>query len=224
MIITIDGPTASGKSTVGRQLAKELGYYYLYTGLLYRALAHILMKHHGYTLDTIAQPDMKLCNHILDSNRFVYRYDAQDRERIFFDGVDITPFLKGDTIGQTASIISTNPAVRRALNALQRSIADDHDIVIDGRDSGSVVFAHADFKFFLTAAQDERTRRWQEQQKKRGKSVSFAEAAQFISTRDTRDSTRKEAPLTIAKGAIEIDSTDLPIDQVVQFIKQTVQS
>ena len=112
MIITIDGPTASGKSTVGRLVAKKLGYYYLYTGLLYRALAYLLLKDHGYTLDTIADSDLNIVDELIDPKRLVYRYDADDRERIFFDSSDITSHLKGDRIGQGASIVSTNSEIR----------------------------------------------------------------------------------------------------------------
>ncbi len=222
MIITIDGPTASGKSTVGRLLAKELDHYYLYTGMLYLGLAYLLMKDHGYTLDTVAHPDMKLVDHILDTKRFSYRYDASDRERIFFDGTDITSHLKGDTIGQGASIVSTNPEVRERLNTLQRAIANDHDVVIDGRDSGSVVFPHAENKFFLTASEDERARRWREQQEKRGESVSLEQAKAFISMRDNRDSQRKSAPLTIPQGAQVIDNSDLAIDETLNTIKKSL--
>lgn len=218
MIITIDGPTASGKSTVGRLLAKKLNSYYLYTGLLYRAVAYLLMKDHSYTLETIAQPDMKIIDQLLDTKRFVYHYDPTDRERIVFDGVDITPYLRGDMIGQGASIVSTNPEVRERLDCLQRKIANDYDVVIDGRDSGSVVFPHADHKFFLTASEDERAARWKKQQEKQGEAVTLESAKTFISTRDQRDSMRKIAPLTIPIGAQTIDATHMSIAQVLEKI------
>ena len=222
MTITIDGPTASGKSTVGRLLSKELNYYYLYTGLLYRGLAYLLMKDYGYTLDTVAHPDMQLVEQLLDPKRFVYTYDAQDRERIFFDGSDITPHLKGDTIGQGASIVSTHPDVRERLNKLQRAIAHDHDVVIDGRDAGSVVFPHADVKFFLTASEDERAARWKKQQEQRGEQVSLQKAKAFITKRDRRDSTRPTAPLKIPKGATVIDNSGMTIDETVTAIKKAL--
>jgi CMP/dCMP kinase len=219
MIVTIDGPTASGKSTAGRLLAKELNYYYLYTGLLYRALAYLLMNEHGYTLETIAHPDMNVVDQLLDGKRLVYRYDASDRERIFFEKKDITPYLKGDLIGQGASIVSTNPEVRDRLNVLLRSIVDDHDVVIDGRDAGSVVFPNADVKFFLTASEDERALRWKTQQEKREIYVTFEKAKEFVSSRDHRDSTRKTAPLTIPQGAHVIDSSGMGIGETLAKIK-----
>ena len=220
MIITIDGPTASGKSTAGRLLAKELNYYYLYTGLLYRALAYLLMNEQGYTLETIAHPDMNVVDQIL--KQLIYRYDASNRERIFFDKKDITPYLKGDRVGQAASIVSTNPEVRDRLNILQRAIADDHDVVIDGRDSGSVVFPKADVKFFLTASEDVRALRWKAQQEKRGENVTLQEAQEFVKSRDHRDTTRKTAPLTIPQGAQVIDNSNMSIGETLAKIKNVL--
>lgn len=222
MIITIDGPTASGKSTVGRLLAKELKYYYLYTGLLYRALAHVLMKDHGYTLATIADPEMQLVDKILDTKKFVYFYDPNDRERIAYDGVDITDQLQGDTIGHGASLVSTNQQVRNRLDELQRAIANDHDVVIDGRDAGSVVFPHAEYKFFLTASEDERAHRWHKQQLDRGIQTTVSDAREFIHSRDTRDSSREIAPLTIPIGAQTIDATNLNVVQVLEQLKKSL--
>ncbi len=219
MIITIDGPTASGKSTAGRLLAKELNYYYLYTGLLYRALAYLLMNEHGYTLETIAHSDMNVVDQLLDRKRLVYRYDASDRERIFFEKKDITPYLKGSRVGQAASIMGTNPEIRDWLKVLLRSIADDYDVVIDGRDAGSVVFPNADVKFFLTASEDERALRWKAQQEKREVYVTLQEAKEFVRSRDHRDTTRKTAPLTIPQGAHVIDNSDIGIGETLAKIK-----
>ncbi len=218
MIITIDGPTASGKSTAGRKLAKQLGYYYLYTGLLYRGLAFILMRDHSYALDTIAYPDIKIVDEILSPKKFVYRYDAKNYERLFFHGTNITLHLKGDVIGQAASIVSTNIHVRNRLNLLQRTIANDHDVVIDGRDSGAIVFPHADKKFFLTASEIERASRWQELQRKRGVMITVEQAVEQVQMRDERDSSRKNAPLTIPKGAHIIDNSSLSSDQTLAEI------
>ena len=224
MIITIDGPTASGKSSAGRVVAKELGYYYLYTGLLYRGLAYLLMKDFGYNLESIAHPDMQKVDELLDPKKFTYRYDARDRERIFFNGSDITSYLKGDVIGQAASILSTNPEVRERLNILQRKIANDHNVVIDGRDAGSVVFPHATKKFFLTASEQERADRWRELQRKRGITVSFDDALNFIQTRDARDSGRAIAPLTIPEGAQVIDNSDMDLGETSKKIIEEVRA
>ena len=160
----------------------------------------------------------KIVKALIDPMMFIYHYDSNDGERIFFDGIDITSFLKNDRISQGASIVSTNKQVRDALNALQRMIANDHDLVIDGRDSGSVVFPHADHKFYLTASVDERAHRRQKQQEKQGEQITFEQANQFIIQRDQRDSSRAHAPLMIPSGAITIDGTDYSIEQVLERV------
>ena len=208
MIITIDGPTASGKSTLGRMLAKELGHYYLYSGLMFRALAYVLKHQFGYTNEQFEQPRIDEVDQVLDPKRFVYTYDDQHKERIFFDGVDITPYLKAGGIDQLASMVSRNSAVRDKLMQLQRAIAKSADVIVDGRDSGSVVFPYADYKFYVTASEDERAKRWLKLQGKFGTDRSLEDARIFIHERDQRDMKRKNAPLTIPEGAHVIDNTD----------------
>ncbi len=112
--------------------------------------------------------------------------------------------------------------MRERLNKLQRAIAHDHDVVIDGRDAGSVVFPHADVKFFLTASEDERAARWKKQQEQRGEQVSLQKAKAFITKRDRRDSTRPTAPLKIPKGATVIDNSGMTIDETVTAIKKAL--
>lgn len=224
MIITIDGPVASGKSTIGKLLAQKMGAYYLYTGLLYRALAYLLMHHDGYTLTTIGNPDLMKVQRLLEPHRFIYQYDAQTGERIFFDGHDITALMKDALIDQAASIMSAHPLVRKALNVLQRAIADKRRIVIDGRDAGSVVFAHASYKFFLTADEKERARRWQAQQTNKGLTVSLDQALHEIHSRDQRDAQRTHAPLIIPHGAQVIDTTGMSVHDVVQKMMVSINS
>lgn len=209
MIITIDGPTASGKSTMGRLLAKRLGFYYLYSGLLFRGFAYLLIDRAGYTLATIAHPSAADIDHYLDPKRFVYTYDSEHEERIVFDGHDITPATKGSEIAQAASMVSGDSAVRAKILLLQRALANDHNLVVDGRDAGSIAFAQAEVKFFLTAADMVRARRWQEQQKRYGNRFSLDQALAEITERDRRDSQRAIAPLQIPQGAILIDNSDL---------------
>lgn len=213
MIITIDGPTASGKSTIGRILAHRLGYYYIYSGLLYRALAYQLHREYGYTQATVGQPDHQLVQKIIQFMEYTYCGDGN--EKIFFEGEDITPYLKQGEIDQMASIVSTNHFVRGCIDAWQRSIADHHNVVIDGRDAGTVVFPHANYKFFLTARPQIRAERWRSQQKKQGNIVDFDHALDFITVRDERDSNRPNAPLKLAAGGIQIDNSDIDLQETL---------
>lgn len=222
MIITIDGPVASGKSTIGKLLAQKIGAYYLYTGLLYRALAYLLIQNFGYKLASIGNPDQKEVKLLLDPERFAYRYNKQAGEQIFFDGTDITPLIKNHLIDQAASILSANNQVREQLNRIQRAIADERTIVVDGRDAGSVVFSHAEYKFFLTADEKERAHRWQMHQAARGNTLSFEQALASVQTRDQRDSQRTYAPLIIPQGAQVIDTTGMKVEQVVAKMIATI--
>lgn len=214
MIITIDGPTASGKSAIGRMLAQKLNYYYLYSGLLFRALAYELLNQ-GYTFETINNPDIELVKKLIASMRYEYQ---NGREQILYNNVDITSHLKQPDIDQGASIMSTNKKVRELIDQWQMNIADDHDVVVEGRDAGTVVFPHAAFKFFLTADPNVRAKRWQQQQLKKGNDIPFDEALAFITKRDVRDSTREHAPLKKAEGAIEIDNSDLSLEGTIKTI------
>ncbi len=217
MIITIDGPTASGKSSAGRTLAKKLGYYYIYSGLLYRAIAYLLIKHFNYTLQTIAQVKEHELESIIDSKKFVYQFN--DGECIKFNHEDITPHLKDALIDQAASLVSTNPMVRSYVDQMQKIMASEYDAVVDGRDAGTQVFPNAEYKFFLTAKPEVRAKRWQAQQKKRGEDISLDDALEFISIRDTRDSTRDHAPLKKAEDAIEIDNSDLSLEETINRLQ-----
>lgn len=209
MIITIDGPTASGKSTLAKAIAKKMGIYYLATGMLYRAIAYVLVHYAGYQANQLKDVSLRDLYTFLDPNRFVYNYDAEHGEKIFFDGNDITPFLKDSSIDALSSILSADKSVRGALLKIQRAFGKKLDLIVEGRDVGSVVFPDADFKFFLTASVQVRAKRWQLDQAKKGASFSLHEAIEKISERDERDRRRKIAPLVKPSGAIVIDNSDL---------------
>jgi CMP/dCMP kinase len=218
MIITIDGPVASGKSTISRLLAQRLGYYYLCSGLLYRALSYLLITHKGYTPKTAQQVEKKDIDYCLDNKKFSYCYDSTQQEHIFFDTIDITSYLKDQLIDDMSSLISINSHAREAITRLQQDIASHHNIVTDGRDVGSVVFPHAHYKFFITAGVQVRANRWREDQKKYGHHFSLEEAEKLISVRDERDKKRIVAPLIVPQGAITIDTSSLNITQVIEKI------
>jgi CMP/dCMP kinase len=222
MIITIDGPTGSGKSTLARLLAQNLGYYYLNTGLLYRALAYCLLHTKQYTLEQLAHPAVHDIQEIIDPQRLVYRYATQ--AQIFFDSVDITPHLKDAYFDKAASIVSEVPAVREALLDFQRNFGQEHNIVAEGRDTGSVVFPFAQFKFYLTATLEVRAQRWRCMQKARGKDMTLEEAVQAVQERDQRDSARTVAPLVVPQGAIVVDNSGMGTQETLEAFLSVVKN
>jgi len=224
MVITIDGPVASGKSTVARKLARRLNYFYLYSGLLYRALAYILMDRYGYGKDQIKEPLEDDVYEALDPARFMYRYDDQFRERIFYDGADITPFLKGSFIDEVVSDLAANANVRQVMRRLQHQLAMTQDIVSEGRDMGTVVFPDADHKFFLTASLDVRAERWRSMQQGRGTNFSYEEAKVLIDERDRKDCARSLAPLCVPEGAVIVDSSTLSVDEVIERMLEEIRT
>ena len=222
MIVTIDGPTASGKSTLARMLAEELHFYFLSTGLLYRALAYILITKYTYDEGKIRNPHSDDIDEIVNYKKIIYTYDASDKERILFDHQDITPELKHSFIDTMSSILSTNAHVRMVLLNFQRAFAAQHDVVVEGRDTGSVVFPHADIKFFLTGSVEVRAQRWLIDQAKKGTSFSLSEAIRAITDRDTRDKEREIAPLRVPEQAVIIDSSALTRKQVLETMLKVI--
>jgi cytidylate kinase len=223
MVITIDGPAGSGKSTAAQMLAQKLSFYYINTGLLYRALAFLLLKREGYTEQELAHPRTEDLKRYLESVHFSYHYSSTGQVTITFEELNITPFLKDEEIDRGASTVSVNSRVREAMHTIQHRIKEQHSVVIEGRDSGSTVFPHAEHKFFLTAAPEERARRWQHMQEKRGHSVTLAQAEESLKERDRRDKEREVAPLIVPNDAIVIDSTNLSVEQVVQEMMKHIQ-
>ncbi|MCA9769822.1 (d)CMP kinase [Candidatus Dependentiae bacterium] len=218
MIITVDGPTASGKSSVAQAVAKRLGYYYFNSGLLYRSLAYILLHHYQYNKDQLSNPNAQDFKNALDSKRLVYTFGEDLCLRTIFDMIDITSYLKDKEIDQAASIVSSNEHVREVLIDFQRSIGRQHNVVTDGRDMGSVIFPYADAKFFLTARIKIRAQRWILDQKKRGNIVDLYHAVTQLQERDLRDKARNTAPLVVPKNAIIIDSSDMTQEQVIEKV------
>jgi CMP/dCMP kinase len=224
MIITIDGPAASGKSSVAKSLAQKLDYYYLYTGLLYRALAYILVHvEHKFSLPVMPQDVKTLTERDLESiPQLSYRY-LHGQPHVYYQAVDITAHLTDTKLDQPASVISAIPLVRKALLDLQRSIAQKNNVIADGRDCGSVVFPHADIKFFLTADVDIRARRLMADQTRLHRGASFEKVKDALIERDERDRMRTESPLVIPQGAVVIDNTELTFEQTVVTFLQEIQ-
>lgn len=227
MIITIDGPVASGKSIVARNLAKKLGFFYLNTGLLYRAIAYLLINKCTYKESQLRNPDPLDLDDYINPKRLIYDFEENYKEQILFDGQNITPFLKTSFIDKSASILSTSKEVRDLLLNIQRVVAQKFNIVAEGRDTGSVVFPEADIKLFLTASEKVRSERWRKYQESQGNIFSEKDARNIVSDRDKRDKEREVAPLVIPEGAIFIDNSKITIQEtltkIMGFIKKTKQ-
>ncbi|BDC34726.1 cytidylate kinase [Candidatus Dependentiae bacterium Noda2021] len=215
MIITIDGPSASGKSTVARGLATRLNFYYIASGMLFRAIAYVVTSTTEFTLDTLADSAGAKVQELVASGKLRYTYD-KGHEKIYYDNVEITPFLKTSTLDQYASIIATNKTVRDCINAFQRSIADDYNIVADGRDMASVVFPTADVKFFLTATLRVRAHRWQKDQAHKGLHFTYDQACDALQERDERDKVQLTSPLL--GDIIVVDNSSLTIEQTIETL------
>ena len=216
MIITIDGPSASGKSTVARLVAQKLDIFYLSSGMLFRALAYALAHYYGYTAETIPSVTQEDLDQLRRKYTISYYYDSHGVMKLSINTVDITSLLKSPEIDRLASCIAVNPLVRDDLTRLQRTIAHKHSVVVEGRDTGSVIFPHADFKFFITASLPVRALRFQADQQKKGNSISLHQAIAELKARDERDSNRELAPLVIPHGAQVIDNSNLTVEQVVE--------
>jgi len=210
IIITIDGPVASGKSSVAKALCKHFGFYFLATGLLYRALAYILAeKENRISLPLHPDQASKLSIADLDCLKHVTYAWHNDQAHISYKNIDITQHLHSDHMGHAASIISAMPQVRTALLDFQRTIASNHSVIAEGRDCGSIVFPHATIKFFLTASVKARAQRIMTDALRSKAPRSLEQVTQEIIQRDERDKQRAVAPLVIPPDAIVIDNSDI---------------
>ena len=216
-VITIDGPSGSGKGTIAGLLAHRLGWSLLDSGALYRLLA-FAARNHG--VDLTNEESLKLLAAHLDV-QFVGATPGQ-APRIILEGDDVTQDIRNETVGAWASQVAALPAVREALLQRQRAFQEAPGLVADGRDMGTVVFPDAPLKIFLTASAEERARRRYLQLKAKGDDVSLSSLLDEIRARDERDTQRAVAPLKPAADAIQLDSTELSIEQVLQRIRSEI--
>ena len=216
-VITIDGPSGSGKGTVAGILAKRLGWNLLDSGALYRLLA-FAAGNHGVALDNEALLE-KLAAHL--DVQFIGATDGKPA-RIILEGDDVTHAIRSETVAAGASKVAALPAVRDALLQRQRAFLEFPGLVADGRDMGTVVFPDAPLKVFLTASAEERARRRYLQLKAKGDDVSLSGLLDEIRARDERDTQRAIAPLKPAADAIQLDSTELSIEQVLERIMSEI--
>jgi len=208
-VVAIDGPAGAGKSTVARRLAEKLGFTYVNTGMLYRAVAYAA-GNAGLDLERIPEDFVASLNLV------------QEGDRLFLDGEALGAQLRTPECAQGASIVSKQPAVRSALLELQRDAARKGWIVMEGRDIGTVVFPDAEGKFFVTASVEERARRRLAQPGEVAGGATLEKVMAEIRERDLRDSTREIAPLKPAPDAKVIDTTGMTIDEVVSAIAEAL--
>lgn len=216
-VIAIDGPSGSGKGTIASLLAKQLGWSLLDSGALYRLLA-FAARNHG--VDLTNEEALKLLAAHLDV-QFVAAANGQP-QRIILEGEEVTDAIRNEQIGAGASQVAALGAVRDALLQRQRAFLEMPGLVADGRDMGTVVFPDAPLKIFLTASAEERARRRYLQLKAKGDDVNLASLLDEIRLRDERDTQRTVAPLKPAADAIQLDSTELSIEQVLERILSEV--
>lgn len=215
-VITIDGPAGAGKTTIAKIVSRKLGYNYIDTGAMYRAIS---WKAFRKKIDLKAKE--KLIN--LVKHTKIELKNRAGTVRIHLDGKDVTNKIRSKRVTEDASILATIPEVRKELVKIQRRLGSSGGIVMEGRDIGTVVFPKADYKFYLDASIKERVLRRYEELKTRGEKGDLAELEKAIRSRDRRDRTRGVAPLKIASDAIVIDSTDMSKKEVVEFILKRIQ-
>ena len=215
--IAIDGPAGAGKSTIARALAKELGYYYVDTGAIYRTVAYFL------DLLGISPKDVDGVERYLDELTVEIEYDETGKQHMIMNGMDVSDDIRTQDISQKASLVSAHGIVRDMLLDMQRDVAKKHNVIMDGRDIGTVVLPKATVKIFLTASAEVRAQRRLEEMQAKGQKGSFQQVLADIQKRDYQDSHRPIAPLKQAKDAVLLDTSNLDIDGVIAAMKKIVE-
>lgn len=214
--IAIDGPAGAGKSTIARRLAKELGYYYVDTGAIYRTVAYFL------DLWGISPKDLDGITRYLDELTIGIEYDAEGLQHMIMNGMDVTADIRTQEIGQKASLVSAHAIVRDLLLDMQREVARKHNVIMDGRDIGTVVLPKATVKIFLTASPEVRAKRRTNELAAKGQKADYAQILKEIQQRDYQDTHREIAPLKMARDSMKLDTSEMDIDDVIAAIKEIV--
>ena len=218
-VLAIDGPSGSGKGTISRAVADALGWHLLDSGALYRAIGFAAGE------EGIDLSDADAVTRCAETTKISFRDPKDGHEtRVIVNGHDATDELRTETAGAAASAIAAIPSVRSALFDKQRSFRRPPGLVADGRDMGTVIFPDAPFKVFLTASAEERAKRRYKQLKEKGLNVTLSSLLREIEARDERDANRKVAPLKPALGALIVDTTGMPVADVVQKVLAVVRT
>ena len=214
--IAIDGPAGAGKSTMAKALAKELGYHYVDTGAIYRTVAYFL------DLLGISPKDVDGVQRYIDELTINIEYDEEGKQHMIMNGMDVSDDIRTQDISQKASLVSAHAVVRDVLLDMQRDVARKHNVIMDGRDIGTVVLPKATVKIFLTASAEVRAKRRTDELIAKGQKANYEQTLKDIKQRDHQDSTRPIAPLKQAHDAVLLDTSDLSIEEVVTAMKKII--
>ena len=215
--IAIDGPAGAGKSTIARRLAKELGYYYVDTGAIYRTVAYF------FDLWGVSPKDIDGITRYIDELTVGIEYDEDGLQHMIMNGMDVTDDIRTQEIGQKASLVSAHMIVREMLLDMQRDVAKQHNVIMDGRDIGTVVLPKATVKIFLTATPEVRAKRRTDELLAKGQKADYNKILKEIQQRDYQDTHREIAPLKLARDSIKVDTSELDIDGVIAAIKEIIE-
>ena len=215
--IAIDGPAGAGKSTIAKRLAKELGYYYVDTGAIYRTVAYF------FDLWGVSPKDIDGISRYIDELNVGIEYAEDGTQHMIMNGMDVTGDIRTQDISQKASLISAHAIVRDMLLDMQRDVAKHHNVIMDGRDIGTVVLPKANVKIFLTASAEVRARRRTDELLAKGQKANYAQIRKEIQQRDYQDTHREVAPLKMSRDSIKVDTSELDIDGVIAELKAIIQ-
>jgi len=215
-IIAIDGPGGAGKGTISRMLAQDLGFHYLDSGALYRLLGLVAIRR------KIKTDDRRNLAQLAENMDISFQTMANGQNIVLLEGEDVTDELRTEQTAALASQVAASAEVRAALLVRQQQFARDPGLVADGRDMGTVVFPNAQLKIYLTASIEERARRRYKQLLERGENVSLRALEEQVRLRDERDTNREASPLALATDAVEIDTSDLSVQEVLDTVQNIV--
>ena len=215
--VAIDGPAGAGKSTMAKRVAKELGYLYVDTGAIYRTVGYHMW------LMGIGPKDADGIRRCLDDVNIEIRHEEDGVQHMIMNGLDVTEDIRTPDISQKASVIAAHAIVREMLLDMQRDVAKQYNVIMDGRDIGSVVLPKATVKIFLTASPEVRAKRRTEELLAKGQKVNYEKILKDIQQRDYQDTHREIAPLKMCRDSVKVDTSELDIDGVVAAIREIIQ-